>query len=71
MHQSVIKVLHIDKDNPRLDYKINAGQVVSGVEKCSQEKDLGVTFDECLNFDVHIQNVINKANQRDGIIKRT
>ena len=32
---------------------------------------MGVTFDECLNIAVHIQNVISKANQMAGIIKQT
>ena len=43
---SKCKVLHIGKNNPRLDYVMNAGQAVSSLEKCSQEKDLGVTCNQ-------------------------
>lgn len=41
------------------------------INSCSEEKDLGVTFDKLLPFDPHIQNVIKKANKMTGIIKRT
>ena len=36
-----------------------------------QEQDLGIIFDPTLNFDIHINNIIKKANQMIGIIKRT
>ena len=48
---------------------MDVGQAVSHFEECSQEKDLRVTFNECLNVDVHIQNVTSKA--MFGSIKRT
>lgn len=38
---------------------------------CENEKDLGVTFDKDLSFDVHIQSSISKANKMIGLIKRT
>ena len=41
------------------------------ITECREECDLGVTFDEKLNFDTHIQQKINKANRVLGIIKRT
>ena len=41
------------------------------IHQCTEEKDLGVTFDSALSFDEHIQKVINKANQMMGLIKRT
>ena len=34
-------------------------------------KDLGVTFDQSLSFDVHIQTTLNKASRMIGIIRRT
>ena len=36
-----------------------------------EEKDLGVTFDEKLEFNKHIVSAIGKANQMLGLIKRT
>ena len=36
-----------------------------------KEKDLGVKFDECLNFATHISEVITKGNQRIGLIRRS
>ena len=35
------------------------------------EKDLGVYFDKSLNFDKHINTIINKANRNLGVIRRT
>ena len=40
------------------------------IDTCKSEKDLGVIFDQFLNFDPHIENSINKANKMLGIIKR-
>ena len=36
-----------------------------------EEKDLGVIFDEHLHFNTHIKEIIHKANNVLGIIKRT
>ena len=41
------------------------------ISTCTQEKDLGVIFDQHLSFETHIQAAINKANKVLGIIKRT
>ena len=41
------------------------------LESCSEEKDLGVTFDDSLSFNAHIQKVTSKANQIIGLIKRS
>ena len=38
------KVLHIGKDNPRLDYLMHVRQAVSNSEKCKQEKYMAVTL---------------------------
>ena len=56
--------MHIGKDNEKNDYKMNA----SLLTKCTNEKDLGIIFDETLNFDLHIQSVVNKANKMLGLI---
>ena len=66
------KVLHVGKKNPKCDYYM---EDVEGdqkhIDQCEEECDLGVTFDEKLSFDTHIQKSINKANKMVGIIKRT
>ena len=36
-----------------------------------RRKDLGVTSDNLLKFDVHIQNAVSKANRMIGILRRT
>ena len=35
------------------------------------EKDLGIKFDESLNFATHISQIITKGNQRIGLIRRS
>ena len=40
------------------------------LQKCEDEKDLGVIFDKDLSFDNHIQKCVNKANQMIGLIKK-
>jgi len=40
------------------------------LKKIENIKDLGVTFDNKLTFDVHINNKINTAHQMSGIVKR-
>ena len=39
--------------------------------KDTQEKDLGIWFQNTLKFDEHINYVVNRANRRVGLIKRT
>ena len=41
------------------------------IQTSESERDLGVVFDERLNFDVHINNLINKANKVVGVVKRS
>ena len=41
------------------------------MQRVSQEKDLGVTFDERLIFEQHILGKIKKANQAMGLIRRS
>ena len=65
------KVLHVGKNNPEHDYNMKMKGVNRSLQKCEEEKDLGVIFDEDLSFDTHIQKSINKANHMIGLIKRT
>ena len=68
---SKCKVLHIGKDNPRNDYKMKVGTDLVNVQTCTEEKDLDVTFNNLLKFDVHIQNAVSKANRMIGILRCT
>ena len=65
------KVLHMGKRNPNHEYLIKDNISHKKITVCKTEKDIGVTFDENLNFDSHIHNIVNKANQMLGIVKRT
>jgi len=40
------------------------------IPTCTEEKDLGVTFDSTLKFDIHINNIVKKANGILGLIRR-
>ena len=52
--------------------ELNTNYSISGVtiENIDNMKDLGVTFDNKLKFDKHINNKINTAYQVLGIVKR-
>ena len=63
--------MHAGKNNPEFNYTMKVDNVEVEIAECEEEKDLGVTFDKLLKFDVHIQNSINKANRVLGIIKRS
>lgn len=65
------KVLHVGKKNPRHEYVMNNNGVLSSIPVCQEKKDLGVVFDESLNFDSHIQKAVNKSNQMVGLIRRS
>ena len=70
---SKCKVMYIGskKDRSRDDYYMEQENDRRKIESCDQEKDLGVTFDEKLEFNKHIVSAIGKANQMLGLIKRT
>ena len=67
---SKCKVLHIGRRVCGGEFSINVNNDVIGITSCNAEKDLGVMFDTSLSFDAHIHNVVNRANQMLGIIKR-
>lgn len=41
------------------------------LENVKHEKDIGVTIDNNLAFDKHIQTQVNKANQIAGLMRRS
>ena len=63
--------MYFGKTNPCHDYKMHNSSETNVIMKGSEEKDLGVIFDDKLNFDKHIYSAVSKANQKIGIIKRT
>ena len=65
------KIMHIGKNNPLITYTMQNTGGETEVSTISEEKDLGVIFDNALSFETHIQSAINKANQILGIIKRS
>ena len=66
------KVMHLGIKNPRHSYTMtNDDGINVTLNSCTEEKDLGVYFDSSLTFNSHVQNIISKANQMLGIIKRT
>ena len=65
------KVLHGGRNNSETDFFMEGVGGKAKIQKCETEKDLGVIFDTRLDFNAHINSVINKANKIVGIIKRT
>ena len=57
--------MHLGKTNPQHSYSMGD----ENLTVTSEEKDLGVTIDDRLEFDVHIKNIINRANRLLGLIK--
>ena len=60
------KCMHYGPNNPEHSYTLYG----TDINTCTQEKDLGVTFDPSLKFKIHIQNVINKGNQILALIRK-
>jgi hypothetical protein len=71
-HPEKCKVLHLGSNNPNLSYGMTKPDgTAHKLEPVSEEKDLGITIDDKLSFNLHIQQKINKANQTIGAIKHT
>ena len=58
--------MHYGKTNRKADY--NLGGV--NIKEVSEEKDLGVTFDQQLSFGTNASKVVAAANSRLGLINR-
>ena len=68
-NESKCGVLHLGKKNPNHKYKmINNKNEVELIE-VTEEKDLGLKFDNQLNFKQHTSECVSKANQRIGLIQ--
>ena len=66
------KVMHIGYKNPQNNYTIpNLFAQSVTLDKVTNEKDLGITFNEKLDFSTHMSTIVKKANQMLGLVKRT
>ena len=59
-------ILHIGSTNKSYAYSIGSKSLPDVITV----RDLGVTIDSQLKFDVHINNIVTKANQRSSLILR-
>ena len=59
--------LHLGFNNQKLDYSVNS----TGIESVKTEKDLGIVIDEKLDFNIHVLEMVKKANRSLGCIRRT
>ena len=63
-------VLYHGKNNKKEDYFTDCNFKVR-LKETFLEKNVGVTFSKDLKFNEHINNVVSKANQITGIVKRS
>ena len=64
--QAICNILTIGRTNDRTQYVINTNPI----SKVDSIKDLGVTVDRELKFNIHINNIVQQANQRAAQILR-
>ena len=64
------KALHVGKHNPAISYSMKNDGITQEVLECEEEKDLGVTFDNQLNFNSHIDKAISTAKRVLSMSKR-
>ena len=65
-NESKCKVMHYGKTNRKAHYNLGGVQIV----EVSEEKDLGVTFDQQLSFGTNASKVVVAANSTLGFINR-
>ena len=66
-----VKSCTLVKKNLDVEYTTKLNDDEQKINTCDEEKDLGITCNKMLSFDLRIQNVTNKAKQMIGLIKRT
>ena len=62
--------MYYGKNNPKHQYFFYKDNETHEISECTEEKDLGVIFDDTLKFDKHINAAVKKANSMLGLIKR-
>ena len=66
IHPAKSKILHIGKNNPRLPYSLNGGEISS----VAYEKDIGFWITEDLSPSMHVQKARSKALAEIARIRR-
>ena len=69
-HPDKCKVLTVGKRTLQTSYKLKSRGTIHELDLVHDMKDLGVTVDENLSFETHIQDKVNKANRTTGMIRR-
>lgn len=65
------KVLHYGPSVYDSNYQmLSTDNTYGELQDVTTEKDLGINFTNTLNFDEHINKIVNKANSITGLIKR-
>ena len=65
-------VIHIGKGNPAFTSQMkDKNENIYELTTVTSEKDLGITFQHDMKFDIHINNIVNKANRLLGLVERT
>ena len=64
------KALHVGKHNPAISYSMKNDGITQEILECEEEKDLGVTFDNQLNFNSHIDKAVSTAKRVLSMSKR-
>jgi len=72
-HPEKCKILTLGKPPPRLvkAYEMSSQNQKHLLKRVDHETDLGVTFDQKLDFELHINNKVNKAIAIFAVIRRT
>ena len=65
------KHMSIGRESTANQYYFYLDNEAHQIHTVQEERDLGVTFDEHLHFNTHIKEIIHKANNVLGTIKRT
>jgi len=71
-HPDKCKVLCINSiATEKYNYTLNINVTTHNLEHTTSEKDIGITFDQKLNFEIHINNKVKTANMMSGLIRRS
>ena len=66
-HPQKCKYMTIGKNNDKVSYTLKD----QDLQKVKEEKDIGVTIDDELDFESHISKKINKATRTFGMLRRS
>ena len=64
-------MLHFGKNNTHTRYFLNLGNASVLIDNPAFEKDLGTFFQNDYLFDIHLNNIVKRANMLVGLIKRS